>query len=229
MLIGKGLISFLLVIWNAAIDCRWNCSQGLHALHVISRSKLASGPQQILPASFQLYAHIPYPKSGSYPPKSEVHLSAEQIILSSGRSSKSQMRVYDDRLYLAAALHLAGKPGAWQYDSARLCSWEAFSNCLAYKVQLMLPLSRGELAQTDAGLSWEITTHDTASQPRPEPDSIHAFSYLHSWEAGGINPFQNVLLVVFFQKQIRFTFFFFLWSVFWITLRVVGTHYRLLC
>ena len=57
------------------------------------------------------------------------------------------------------------------------------TNSFTSKVQLMLPLSRGGLVQTDAGLSWEITTYDTASQQRPEPDSINAFSHLHSWEA----------------------------------------------
>ena len=81
------------------------------------------------------------------------------------------------------------------------------TNSFTSKVQLMLPLSRGGLVQTDAGLSWEITTYDTASQQRPEPDSINAFSHLHSWEAGGINLFQNVLLVVVSQKQISFTLF----------------------
>lgn len=58
-----------------------------------------------------------------------------------------------------------------------------------------------------AVLCWESTTRDTSSLQRPEPPSRNAFSPLYSWEAGGINLFLNVLLVVVSQKQIRFTFF----------------------
>lgn len=61
----------------------------------------------------------------------------------------------------------------------------------------------------DASLSWEIAVCGTASQKRLESDHTNAFSHLHYWEAAGINLFQNVLLAVVSQKQIRFTFSFF--------------------
>ena len=84
------------------------------------------------------------------------------------RRAEWQMRVSDERPYPAVALFFTGRPGAWQYDCALLCSWGSFPNSCASKVHLTLALSRAGLVQTDAGLSWEIATCDTASPQRPE-------------------------------------------------------------
>lgn len=126
----------------------------------------------------------------------------------SGKTSKSQMWVHDERLYPAVALYFAGKSGAWQYD----CALALLLGDFLYQPHFQGAANASPF-QRRAGTNgcWsQLGNHNLwhSSQQRPEPDSTNAFSHLHSWEAGGINLFQNVLLVV-SQKQIRFSYFFF--------------------
>lgn len=102
------------------------------------------------PAYFQCYVLIPHPNPGLYTPKPEVHLSAEQITFIIKKSSKSQIRVCTPLYSLQANL----EPG----NTTMPCSAPGWLFLTPPKVQLTLPLLRGQLVQLGASLSWEVTT-----------------------------------------------------------------------